>query len=398
MSHRPELLSAMLDGELSESEAVWVAEHLDGCGVCKSELDDLSSARAAIRSLPMLDLPEGIAPHADRVVSLWPRRGAVALTSVAAAAVVSIGALGMFGVTADTGTSVDVTEAESILAATASLGLAADGSPAGEYLASGTDAHYSARQTTVCMTDQVLVDRTVDVTTIGGVTVMSHPLSQLTVVLDGSVSTGPASGPIQTVTVTGPAAQLGDYVVSATSTDEFRERPVEVVTLARDGVDRANLWIDVETGVIVHRELLGAGGEMACVSELVEFEPIDGRIQASIPFDIRAEVHESVYEPVSAGFAETLGGLDLVASYRVSGGEAGIYSDGLFTIAVVRAEGGQPEATGTDRAANVVWESDGVSWAIVGSLPDDLLDQIRHELPAPAELNPFAEGWRIIFG
>lgn len=398
MSHRPEHLSAMLDGELSEAEAAWVAEHLDVCGVCRSELDDLASARAAVRGLPLLDLPEGIAPPDDRVGSPWPRRAAVALTSVAAAAVISIGALGMFGLVTDTGTSVDVTEAESILAATASLGVASDGSPAGDYLTSGSDAHYSARQTTACKADQALVGGTVDVRTIGGVTVMSDPLAQLTVVLEGSVSTGPASGPIETVTVTGPAPQLGDYVVSATATDEFRDRPVEVVTLARDGVDRANLWIDDETGVIVHRELLGAGGEMACVSELVEFEPIDGRIQASIPFDIRAEVQESVYEPVSAGFAETLGGLDLVATYRISGGEVGIFSDGLFTIAVLRAEGGQPDTAGTDQSASVVWESDGVSWAIVGSLPDDLLDQVRQELPAPAELNPFAEGWRILFG
>ncbi|MEX2280018.1 MAG: zf-HC2 domain-containing protein [Acidimicrobiia bacterium] len=396
MSHRPELLSALLDGELSEVEAAWVAEHLDGCGICMAELHDLSSARAAVRSLPLLDLPERIVPHPDRVVRLWPRRAAVAVTSVAAAAAISVGALGMFGMAAETATSVDVTEAEAILVATESLGLAADGSPAGEYLTSGSGAHYRARQTTACKADQTLDDRTVDVTTIGGVTVMSDPLAQLTVVLDGSVATGPASGPIETVTVTGPAPQLANYVVSAVSTDEFRDRAVDVVTLARDGVDRANLWIDVETGVIVYRELLGADGGVACVSELVEFEPIDVRIQASIPFDIRAEVRESVYEPAASEFVHSLGGLDLVATYRIEGGEAGIYSDGLFTIAVVRVEGGQPDTAG--QATSVVWESDGVSWAIVGSLPDDLFDQVRQELPAPAELNPFAEGWRILFG
>jgi anti-sigma factor RsiW len=396
MSHRPELLSAMLDGELSEAEAAWVAEHLDGCGICMSELDDLSSARAAVRSLPLLDLPQGLAPLAGRVVPLWPRRAAVAVTSVAAAAAISVGALGIFGMAADTTTSVDVTEAESILTATASLGVVGDASPASEYLTSGSGAHYTARQTTACKVDQTLVGSTVDVTTTGGVTVMSDPLAQLSVVIDGSVSTGPASGPIETVTVTGPAPQLANYVVSAAAPNEYRGRAVDVVTLARDGVDRANLWIDVETGVIMHRELLGADGGVACVAELVEFEPIDDRIQASIPFDIRADVHESVYEPVSAGFAESLGGLDLVATYRVEGGEAGIYSDGLFTVAVVRVEGGQPDAT--DQSPSAVWESDGVSWAIVGSVPDDILDQVRAGLPAPAELNPFAEGWRILFG
>jgi hypothetical protein len=167
---------------------------------------------------------------------------------------------------------------------------------------------------------------------------------------------------------------------------------------ARTGVDRARLWIDLDTGVIVHRELLAADGTVSCVADLVEFEPRDTPIQASIPFDIRAEVTETVYEPVNAAFPPVLAGLPFVAAYPVEGGEVGVYGDGVFTMAVVRVEGGQPDATSADQSPAHVWESGGVSWAVVGSLPSDILAEVLEGLPAPDDPNPFVEGWRVLFG
>jgi len=397
MSHRPELLSAMLDGELSDAEAIWVVHHLDGCGQCRRELDDLASARAAVRSLPMLDLPDGVVP-ATGVTRLWPRRAALATMSAAAVAAVAIGTLGMIGLVSDITTSVDVSEAEAILAATSSLGVASDGSPAAAHLTSGSSARYNARQTMACRDEDGSVGATVDVTRIGAVTVMADPLAELTVLNSGSVSTGPAEGPIKTVRVTGPAPTVGEYSVTETRREEFRGRTTDVVTLSRDGYSRANLFIDVETGVIVYRELLDADGSATCVLELVEFEPIEMPVQASIPFDIRAEVTEAVYEPVTGNMPDELAGIPLVATYPIDDGQVAVYGDGLFTIAVMRVGGGHPEAATGDQSVSTVWESDGVSWAVVGSLPDDLMQQLMAALPKPGDANPFIEGWRVLFG
>lgn len=60
MIHLGELLSAHLDGELSLGEARLVAGHLEVCGACRAEFDDLAAARAAVRRLPALELPESL--------------------------------------------------------------------------------------------------------------------------------------------------------------------------------------------------------------------------------------------------------------------------------------------------------------------------------------------------
>ncbi len=393
MTHRPELLSAMLDGELTETETQRVSDHLAVCGHCKNELEDLSGARAAVRSLPMLDVPEDLVPAEERAVLMWPRRALVAALSVAALAVVAVGAVGMVGMSA--GGTFDVGEVEAILAASSSLGLADDGSEVAAVMMSGSTARYTARQTWACRDENGdSADSTVDMTRIGTFTVMSDPLAGLTVLAGGSVSTGSASGPIETVTVRGSAPGVGDYRIESTVTDEYRGRATDMVSLSRDGQTRANLWIDRQTGVIVHRELLESDGTVACVLDLVEFEPIETPIQASMPFDITAEVIQRVYEPVSSSLPGSLAGLDLAAAYLVDGGEVGVYGDGLFSVAIVRIDERGVESF--DRV--VTWEADGVSWAVVGPLPDDLLAEVLTELPEPSQPNPFVEGWRRIFG
>jgi anti-sigma factor RsiW len=404
MSHRPELLSAMLDGELSDAEATWVAEHLGGCVQCRAEMEDLAGARAAVRSLPLLDLPHDLDVAVPLglgggTVSTLPRRMAVAVTSVAAAAVVGVGALGLVGMSSEPGPAIDVTEVGSILAATSSLPLS-DSSEVGFLLAADSRARYSARQTTMCRGEDGLAETTVDIARFGGFTVMSDPLSMLKVLGGGSVSTGPATGPIETVTVTGPVPPLGDYSIVSVAVDDNRDRPTEVVTLARGGVERARMWIDEETGVVIHREVLDGDGSVACVLDLVEFEPIDPHIQASVPFDIRAEVVEHVYEPVAGSFPASLAGLELAAVYEASGGEVGVYGDGLFTIAVVRIEGGMAgaETPELNSMQTTVWRSDGAAWAVVGSLPDDLMAEVRAGLPEPTRSNPIVDGWRVLFG
>ncbi len=88
MTHPSELISAYLDGELGEGELDQLLAHLSGCGRCSLELEDVAAVRAAVRSLPVLELPHGLVVEADPVVvPLRRNRGFVV---GAAAAVVAL--------------------------------------------------------------------------------------------------------------------------------------------------------------------------------------------------------------------------------------------------------------------------------------------------------------------
>ncbi|MDX1690515.1 MAG: zf-HC2 domain-containing protein [Acidimicrobiia bacterium] len=100
MTHPDDLLSALLDGELTPAERRVVAAHLDGCGECRTELADLSMARTALRGLPRLELPEALlaAPITaeietadDTVVPLRSRRRFGWAVGAAAALALAVG-------------------------------------------------------------------------------------------------------------------------------------------------------------------------------------------------------------------------------------------------------------------------------------------------------------------
>ncbi len=52
------LLSAFVDNELSETEAMVVREHVAGCTSCQMRLHELGSIRARIREAATADLPD----------------------------------------------------------------------------------------------------------------------------------------------------------------------------------------------------------------------------------------------------------------------------------------------------------------------------------------------------
>lgn len=89
MTHPEELLSAHLDGELSELERRRVASHLADCDRCRAEIAELSRARAAVRALPYLELPARVADVAGLPAESTPVRRRPA-TWVGAAAAVAV--------------------------------------------------------------------------------------------------------------------------------------------------------------------------------------------------------------------------------------------------------------------------------------------------------------------
>ena len=95
-THPGEQLSAYLDGQLDTTEHDFVISHLDFCTDCRLELHELDSARTAIRSLPGLEAPEFLTVHRERVErERWTRRRVVAAgVGIAAAAAVVFAAFG----------------------------------------------------------------------------------------------------------------------------------------------------------------------------------------------------------------------------------------------------------------------------------------------------------------
>jgi anti-sigma factor RsiW len=87
VTHPSELLSALLDGELTDGERARIAEHLAICSVCQEELDDLNAARTAARSLLLVEMPPGLVPSGENPAEVLPltRRPPVWIAAAAAA-------------------------------------------------------------------------------------------------------------------------------------------------------------------------------------------------------------------------------------------------------------------------------------------------------------------------
>lgn len=95
MSHLSEQISAYLDGELHSNELAGLLEHLSGCGRCSAEMEEIQQVRAAVRALPVLELPEGVVPEVGGdVVPLRRNRGfLVGAAAAMVALVIAVAAL-----------------------------------------------------------------------------------------------------------------------------------------------------------------------------------------------------------------------------------------------------------------------------------------------------------------
>lgn len=92
--HEDARLSAFLDDELPEAEALEVTRHLSRCDRCLSELEDVRRARAALRRLPNVDPPPALFLDAEFVASTATAAGWPLRIRLLAAAMVGSAALG----------------------------------------------------------------------------------------------------------------------------------------------------------------------------------------------------------------------------------------------------------------------------------------------------------------
>jgi anti-sigma factor RsiW len=87
--HLGDLVSALVDGELTTAETDQARAHLAECAHCRAELQATERTRALINGLPLLDPPFGVIERSRRAARR-PRPFAWAASAAAAAAVAGL--------------------------------------------------------------------------------------------------------------------------------------------------------------------------------------------------------------------------------------------------------------------------------------------------------------------
>lgn len=94
-SHPSNLLSALLDEELSGSELSELTAHLADCHQCRADLGSLASVRSQVRGLPIIEPLAGFPDPERHVVPLVPRLRRTLVGAAAAATVVLVVGVGV---------------------------------------------------------------------------------------------------------------------------------------------------------------------------------------------------------------------------------------------------------------------------------------------------------------
>ncbi len=102
-------LSALLDGELATVEQEIVLLHLGECEDCRAQFHELDAARTAIRSLPGLEPPEFLMTRRDAARARHRTRWRVVTATVAGMAAAVAIAVGILGAPPPT-SSIDVSQ------------------------------------------------------------------------------------------------------------------------------------------------------------------------------------------------------------------------------------------------------------------------------------------------
>lgn len=188
----------------------------------------------------------------------------------------------------------------------------------------------------------------------------------------------------------------------------FLDRAAMRYRLDRDGVQRAELIFDLETGALVGSTTFDADGTAYCRRRFVSFDPGAPELAAELEAPVEVQPADT-----GLGLPETVAGFQRLDQYRDESGIRFTYfSDGFFSFAVfeARAEvslpGGAMATVGdavyhrTSSPGQVVyvWETGSGLMALVGDMPFDLQEAVLAELPPPSDPGLFRRMWRTLFG
>jgi hypothetical protein len=280
-----------------------------------------------------------------------------------------------------------------------------------QLLERSSQAVYTAEQTISCSTPDGPRDAVVRIAQDGEQLRFGSTADEGVEVLAGaggwSVSSG--EGVISSAAVESAGAVATPvYQVDRVGPIVFLDRAAMRYHIHRDGVQRAELIFDVETGALVGSTTFNADGSSYCQRRFVSIDP--GATELTEQLVLPAEV-----QPIDTGLGlpETVAGFQRLDQYRdASGTRFTYFSDGFFSFAVfeARAEVALPGgviATVGDAAylrasgpgqVTYVWETGSGVMAIVGDMPPDLQVAVLSELPPPSDPGLFRRVWRTLFG
>ena len=282
-----------------------------------------------------------------------------------------------------------------------------------ELLEQSLEASYTAEQIISCSTPDGVRDAVVTIAQTNGEIRMASTVTGEVQVSSGAggwaLSRG--GGVVSSASVDAGVQPFEPlYVVEDSGSSDFLGREASIHRLLREGVLRAELVFDDETGALVAATTFLANGDTYCNRRFVTFDPTDPGFE---PLDL---VESDGLQPTTGNdtiLPDSVAGFDRLDLYEDEVGfRFAYYSDGFFSFAVfetpttvalpgaetVRFGDGVYKRTFTAGQATYVWETRSGGMAMLGDLPPDLHEGVLASLPESQTPGIFRRLWRSLFG
>jgi hypothetical protein len=282
-----------------------------------------------------------------------------------------------------------------------------------ELLERGRQAAYTAEQVISCATPDGFRGVLTKIRQSGSALSISSPMEA-----GSELSTGAGGwalhrdgGVVEEASLVGPGRVVeSDYMVEEMGPQWFMGREATGFRLIREGLARAELVLDDDTGAIVRMVSFDDQGQQYCQRRFVTFDETDPELPLPEPL---SEGGMTLVEDEETDLPESIAGFTLLDRYLDLGGiHLAYYSDGLFSFALFEAPTRVelPEGVGVlfdgfkysrifgAGQVTYVWEVKGRGMALVGDLPPDLHQEVLGALPRPVDLGFLQRVWRNLFG
>lgn len=280
-----------------------------------------------------------------------------------------------------------------------------------QILEESKDASYSAEQVITCSTPEGVRDAVVELSQASGELHIGAPVAP-----DVEVASGfggwslVRDGDVVNSANVDDAGDTPDpvYEVDDGVPTDYLGREASMYEMTADGVVRAEMVVDTDSGALLRVVTFNADGSVFCERRFVTFDPDAPTTQADA-----APTEEASEAGVETDLPEALGGFERLDVYR---DEEGIlfayYSDGFFSFAVFQTptlvvlEGGSKVTVGEGAytrsfgpgQVTYAWETANGAMALVGDLPPDMHQDVLQGLPAPQDPGLWRRLWRNLFG
>lgn len=212
------------------------------------------------------------------------------------------------------------------------------------------------------------------------------------------------------------SAHHGDdrYTVVDMGTTYRFGREAEVLDVMEGDVLRMQLIVDRETAAPLASRVFDDVRKPFRETTMLEFVPRVAGVLSSEGDDVEYDV---MMPSDGSKLSETAGHYELADVYGAPGGARhSFYTDGLFSFSVFdrdgatnvesMAAGASPYVVGgseyrrlvTPSDVWVLWTAADHTFALVGDLPPDHLEDVLADLPPPQRRNWFARAWHRLFG